>query len=278
MKKLVILMLMIAACGSDQSGGQCDSGSCVGPAGPQGPQGPAGPQGPKGDTGLQGPKGDTGAQGLQGVQGLQGPQGPQGQTGATGLQGPQGPQGLPGATGATGATGAQGPQGLQGIQGIQGPKGATGPAGPIGPSIYALDNSGNQLGYVVPWRSTTVLDHMTVAILAHQDAPAASFPEGWIVPLEAPADIYFTGTTCTGSVGAVLPGLSLYSNVAYWTPFSQRLWMPTGAKTGGPMGSKLTAASGNCVTVNQSGGFEVVSDTGYRLDIANSIPWQIVMQ
>jgi hypothetical protein len=185
MKKILLLAVLVSACGQDRapidapdfneepvsSTGSDDKSlsACMceepiaGPIGPQGLPGPAGEDGAPGATGPAGPQGARGAIGAQGPQGLMGPMGPTGLTGATGARGPAGPQGL---AGAKGDTGDRGPAGAQGPEGPQGPQGDQGPAGEDGAfvesAIYTnqgiewLDNDGEYLAVDEAWSATAL--------------------------------------------------------------------------------------------------------------------------
>ena len=118
--RTIAVVVLLAACGDDGSGG------LEGPPGPQGPQGEPGPAGPQGPIGPQGPPGqvtvlDGGV--VQGPPGPEGPPGPAGPPGPMGLPGTNGTNGTNGAPGATGPAGPPGPTGPQGVAGSQGPGG-----------------------------------------------------------------------------------------------------------------------------------------------------------
>jgi len=274
----VILLVFVMACSSQ--GVNKDAGTeeaTTGPIGPQGPkgdkgdpgatgpQGPAGVDGPTGATGATGPTGSAGATGSPGAQGLQGPQGsvgPMGPMGLMGLQGPVGPQG---------STGAAGPQGIQGIQGPKGDPGSSTASG-----VYVLDIDGNDLGYVIPWNYQSNGPNPGVAIFAHAGTPSPTFPQDWIIPLDAPAIIEFAAQNCTG-VAMVIGTNNLFNNFLYWTTNSNVLWKRTGNTASFSSSRRLpTGACSNSGLGN--GQYQVVVDTGYRMNIQATLPWTMIHQ
>lgn len=161
-------------------------------AGPTGPTGPAGATGATGATGPAGPSGPTGATGPAG------PTGPTGATGTQGITGPSGPQGLIGAQGPQGATGPTGPQGVQGPTGIQGLPGPTGPAGPTG-ATGATGPSGTGVRLIDA--NDVVLGNV---VSAARNSVTFVTSAGYMTTINwngtfSPAQIYYTGATCTGS-------------------------------------------------------------------------------
>lgn len=154
MKKLVLVLLMVAACGSEtaeQMATTPNDSALEHPAVCGSSQALC--------EGTKGEKGDRGEQGTQGPQGQQGVQGSPGLDGAVGAQGAQGNPGMPGANGFDGERGAVGPAGAPGAPGAQGVKGATGEVGPQGPAgkdgsfakgkIYKVVSSGGSTTDVV---------------------------------------------------------------------------------------------------------------------------------
>lgn len=155
-------------------------------AGPTGPTGATGAAGATGATGPAGPSGATGATGPAGPSGPTGATGPQGVTGPAGLQGPIGSQGPIGPIGLPGPMGAQG---LPGPAGPIGPTGATGATGPSGTGVRLLDANNVVLGNVV----SAARNNVTFVTSA-----------GYMTTINwngtfSPAQIYYTGATCTGS-------------------------------------------------------------------------------
>ena len=157
-----------------------------------GPTGPTGPAGPTGATGAAGAAGATGATGPVGPSGPTGATGPQGVTGPAGPQGPVGSQGPQGPIGPTGSQGVQGPTGMQGLPGPAGPigpTGATGATGPSGTGVRLLDANNAVLGDVVS---------------AARNSVTFVTSGGYMTTINwngtfSPAQIYYTGATCTGS-------------------------------------------------------------------------------
>jgi hypothetical protein len=157
-----------------------------------GPTGPTGATGATGPVGAAGATGDTGATGPAGPTGPAGATGPQGVTGPAGLQGPVGAQGPQGPIGPIGPTGVQGPMGTQGLPGPMGPigpTGATGATGASGTGVRLLDANDVVLGNVVSAARNSVT-FVTGA--------------GYMTTINwngtfSPAQIYYTGATCTGS-------------------------------------------------------------------------------
>jgi hypothetical protein len=245
---------------------------------PAGPPGPIGPNGPSGATGAQGPQGERGPAGPQGAQGPAGPQGAQGPAGAQGATGAQGPQGLPGATGATGATGSQGPQGIQGPAGATGATGPSGPAGAAGQSTKVLSATGEEIGVAIPWR--TMSGGMDVALLAYQDNPAADFPQGWIIPVDPFDFIHFTGPNCTGlPLYKSDPGYSnlRYSNYLFYVKNQSTLYKRATNQQGGTTSNtKRHPSTGACMAGDGGGTYVTLEDTGFRMQIAQTMPWQVV--
>lgn len=256
----------------DDNNPTCDE-SCAGtpgPAGPQGPVGETGVQGPVGPAGARGTEGPRGATGAAGAQGAQGPVGPAGAQGVQGLQGPQGPRGADGAVGATGAAGETG---------ARGPVGPQGPAG-IGASTKVLSVNNEELGYSIPWRTPS--GGFDVALYAHQENPVADFPQGWIIPLEPFDFIHYTGPNCTG-----LPLYRqdpMYSNVRYsnylfYVKNFSTLYKKAANQQGGTnSGSKRHPTSGNCMAGDGGGTYVTLEDTGFRMQIATTLPWQMVVE
>lgn len=275
----VVSVLALAACSQDPASSTCDE-SCIGPQGEVGPQGPPGIQGPTGPQGPQGAAGPQGATGPQGPRGEVGPAGPQGAAGATGAQGPQGiqgPAGAPGAAGATGATGAQGPQGVQGPQGATGPQG---PAGVPGMSTRVLSVNGESIGFSIPWRGMT--GGMDVALYAFQDNPEANFPQGWIIPLDPLGYIHFSGQNCTGTpMYASDPGYSnlRYSNYLFHVKGRSELYKKAVNQTGGMTStSKRHPSTGSCSAGDGGGTYIILEDTGFRMQVNTTLPWQMVVE
>lgn len=274
MRFAIVTVLFLAGCGFKPDGDQKCDATCVGEVGPQGPTGEQGPQGP---AGPQGPVGPTGPQGPQGIQGLPGPQGP---AGAVGAQGPAGQQGATGPQGIPGAPGAAGPQGPVGPQGIQGPAGPQGPAGLPGGSTKVFSVTGEELGFAIPWRTLT--GGMDVALFAHQDTPAADFPQGWIIPPEPFDFIHYTGPGCTG-----LPLYAQSTNYAnlrysnylfYVKNYSVLYKKAVNQQAGTSSSSKRHPTSGACMAGDGGGNYITLEDTGYRMQIATTLPWQMVFE
>lgn len=278
MLKLFIAMVVLVSvgCESENKAMQPCAETCVGEQGPQGPIGMTGIQGPQGE---RGPQGIQGQQGLQGVQGLTGTSGPQGQTGQQGPQGIQGPQGPQGPQGIQGATGSAGPQGQIGPQG---PQGATGPQGPAGVSgaVKVLSSSGESIGFSVPWRTTT--GGFDVALYAYQENPATDFPQGWIVPIEPFDFIHYTGPNCTGL--ALYKQDSGYSNLRYSNylfhvkNFNVLYKKASNQQGGTSSNSKRHPTSGSCMTGDGGGSYVTLEDSGYRMQIASTLPWEMIYE
>lgn len=282
MNKIVLafaMSLLFIGCGFTPDGDTqttCDL-TCVGPEGPQGPQGPQGLTGPVGATGERGPTGPAGPVG---------PTGPQGPAGATGAQGPQGlpgaqgPQGLPGATGATGAMGPQGTQGPQGIRGAVGPAGPVGPAGVAGPTTKVLSASGEELGYAIPWRTLTA--GFDVALLAYKTNPPADFPQGWIIPVEPFDFIHYTGPGCTGlPLYQSSTGYSnlRFSNYLFYVKGYNVLYKKAVNQQGGTSSaSKRHPSTGTCMAGDGGGTYVTLEDSTYRMQVATTLPWQMVVE
>ena len=155
----------------------------TGATGATGAAGATGPAGPGGPTGAAGPAGPTGPTGVIGAQGIAGPTGPQGLIGA------QGPQGATGPTGPQGVQGPIGTQGLPGPIGPVGPTGATGATGPSGTGVRLLDANNAVLGNVVSAARSNVTFVTTAGYMTTIN---------WNGTF-SPAQIYYTGATCTGS-------------------------------------------------------------------------------
>ncbi len=260
MKNAAITVLILiagfasAACSSDMPAGTDPTQQ--GSTGPVGPAGPAGPPGQDGLAGPVGPQGPAGSQGATGPQGLQGP---------AGLQGAQGLQGLPGPTGSTG---------LQGPQGTQGPRGLSGPA------VYVFNSSNVQLGHLVSLTYRTAgqwIDTCDV-IYAHQDLPAASFPEGFIIPTDKVPTIYFAQQNCAGQAwvhAETCISKIRFAQVLYPVPWSTDLWSPTSGSSVTPTVQSGMSASGTCFntgTLVVAGSYPIQA-TSYKLDMTT--PWDL---
>ena len=270
-KILLVFVLVLSACGFEPDG------SKIGPQGPEGPQGPQGPAGPRG------PSGPTGATGPQGPQGIQGPAGPQGIQGLQGIVGPQGPQGLPGAPGQAGAPGPQGPQGLQGPQGPQGPvgqQGVPGATGLTGPSTKVLSSSGEEIGYAIPWRNMTG-NLVDVALLAYKENPPNDFPQGYILPLDPFDYIHYTGQGCTGL--PLVKSDNGYSNLRYSNylfyvkNYSVLYKKAVNQQLVTSSVTKRHPTTGQCVAGDGNGTYVTLEDTGFRFQVATTLPWQMVV-
>lgn len=254
----IAVALFLLGCGSEDPQATCDE-NCVGPQGETGEMGAVGPQGP---------------------QGAQGPAGPQGATGATGAAGAQGIQGVPGSQGIQGlmgSTGSQGIQGIQGIQGVPGTAGGVGPAGPAGASTKVLSVLGEELGYAIPWRTTA--GGFDVALYAYQESPASDFPQGWILPIDPFDFIHYTAPGCTG-----LPlyksdtGYSnlRYSNYLFHVKGYNVLYKKATNQQGGTSSnSKRHPSSGSCMSGDGSGTYVTLEDTGFRMIIETTLPWEM---
>lgn len=91
MKRLLLLLIFLSACGRQQYVTGKDG--LNGKAGATGSQGAKGATGSVGDTGLPGPQGEAGVQGSAGNTGATGPQGEKGDTGSAGPAGVSGVDG-----------------------------------------------------------------------------------------------------------------------------------------------------------------------------------------
>lgn len=273
---IALVVLVSVGCESENKATQPCAEMCIGEQGPQGPAGMMGTQGPQGERGFQGVQGQQGPQGVQGPAGVAGSQGQPGQQGPQGVQGPQGPQGIQGPSGSTG------PQGQTGPQGPQGPQGATGPQGPAGMSgaVKILSSNGESIGFSIPWRTTT--GGFDVALYAYQENPAVDFPQGWIVPIEPFDFIHYTGPNCTG-----LPlykqdsGYSnlRYSNYLFHVKNFNVLYKKASNQQGGTSSnSKRHPTSGNCMIGDGGGSYVTLEDSGYRMQVASTLPWQMVYE
>ncbi len=218
----------------------------IGEKGLKGDAGPQGDAGQQGEIGEQGLKGDKGGIGLQGIAGPQGPVGVQGLKGERGLLGPIGEKGLKGDMGSQGNTGPQGLRGLkgdkgdtgdQGIQGTRGLAGLKGGTGPKGEKGEKGDSSGFSFYGLVPklYRGTS--------------STAYDFPYGGVEPISISAgeivlisekgylfslsggrvnrskDLYFTSSSCLGSVSYVLANYhrqgSVFSSAYYVSKYKR---------------------------------------------------------
>lgn len=235
---------------------------CNGTAGPVGMPGPFGPKGEQGQPGPKGEKGDTGPQGVMG---------------------PPGMQGLPGAQGPKGDKGDQGQQGIQGPQGVKGDKGDPGPQGPAGAGVAAKVTSqagnGIAMGISVACNETEagwIAGMLCILTVNNQ----AGIPNGWVIPSKQPQTIYWTGMNCTGTPYLASRSQNMWNILIPMPQWNDTLYKQgASAQNNQPYSSVLGAAGGSCS--NQNGtknGLVQLDDSGWKLNMAASLPWKLDVQ
>jgi hypothetical protein len=139
---------------------------------------------------------------------------------------------------------------------------------------------GEELGFAIPWRGMT--GGMDVALYAHQENPAPDFPQGWIIALEPFGFIHYSGPNCTGiPMYAQDTGYSnlRYSNYLFYVKGYSVLYKKAVNQTGGnSSNSKRHPNTGNCQTGDGGGNYIQLEDSGFRMQIQTTLPWQMIYE
>lgn len=149
-----------------------------------------------------------------------------------------------------------------------------------GATLRAFAINGDELGFAIPWRGLT--GGMDVALLAYKENPEATFPQGWIIPLEPFGFIHYTGPNCTGlplyeqDVGYAN---LRYSNYLFYVKnYSVLYKKAVNQQIGAGSSSKRHPSSGACMAGDGGGNYVTLEDTGFRMQIALTLPWRITLQ
>lgn len=114
----------------------------------------------------------------------------------------------------------------------------------------------------------------------HQENPAATFPQGWVIP-ETSAVFFYISANCQGSP-MMVRNQDLFLDSLFWVHGSSVLYKKTGM-TGSIVAGSSRGSSGACTNGNSfQQVFSTLEDSGFRLpnnaQMTNTKPWTVAVQ